>query len=76
MTLIYVLLNTVFLTSAATADLSGEVEIAYIVADEVLGPEGAFVVSLLLSGILISTVSAMVMAGPRALQRLGETTSD
>ena len=71
-TLIYVLLNTVFLTSAATADLSGEVEIAYIVADEVLGPEGAFVVSLLLSGILISTVSAMVMAGPRALQRLGE----
>ena len=71
-TLIYVLLNTVFLTSAPTADLSGEVEIAYIVADEVLGPEGAFVVSLLLSGILISTVSAMVMAGPRALQRLGE----
>ena len=71
-TLIYVLLNTVFLTSAATADLSGEVEIAYIVADEVLGPEGAFIVSLLLSGILISTVSAMVMAGPRALQRLGE----
>ena len=71
-TLIYVLLNTVFLTSAPTAELSGEVEIAYIVADEVLGPEGAFVVSLLLSGILISTVSAMVMAGPRALQRLGE----
>lgn len=71
-TLIYVLLNTVFLTSAPVNDLSGEVEIAYIVADEVLGPEGAFVVSLLLSGILISTVSAMVMAGPRALQRLGE----
>lgn len=71
-TLIYVLLNTVFLTSAPTDALSGEVEIAYIVADEILGPKGAFVVSLLLSGILISTVSAMVMAGPRALQRLGE----
>lgn len=71
-TLIYVLLNTVFLTSAPTTDLSGEVEVAYIVAGEVLGPQGAFVVSLLLSGILISTVSAMVMAGPRALQRLGE----
>lgn len=71
-TCIYVLLNSVFLTSAPTSSLSGEVEIAYIVADEVLGSEGAFVVSLLLSGILISTVSAMVMAGPRLLQRFGE----
>ena len=71
-TLVYVMLNTVFLTSAPLGDLSGEVEIAYIVAGEVLGSGGAFVVSLLLSGILISTVSAMVMAGPRALQRLGE----
>ena len=44
---------------------------AYIVADEVLGP-GAFVVSLLLSGILISPSVPLVMAGPRALQRLGE----
>ena len=71
-TLIYVLLNAVFLTSASVSSLSGEIEIAYIVADAVLGEGGAFVVSLLLSGILISTVSAMIMAGPRALQRLGE----
>ena len=71
-TCIYVLLNSVFLTSAPIASLSGEVEIAYIVAGEVLGPEGAFIVSLLLSGILISTVSAMVMAGPRLLKRFGE----
>ena len=71
-TLIYVLLNTVFLTSASVSSLSGEIEVAYIVADAVLGEAGAFVVSLLLSGILISTVSAMIMAGPRALQRLGE----
>ena len=41
-------------------------------AETVLGASGAFVVSLLLSGVLISTVSAMIMAGPRALQRLGE----
>lgn len=71
-TVIYVLLNTVFLTSASVSALTGEVEIAYIVADAVVGEEGAFIVSLLLSGILISTVSAMIMAGPRALQRIGQ----
>jgi APA family basic amino acid/polyamine antiporter len=71
-TVLYVLLNVVFLTSASIDSMTGEVEVAYIVADAVLGERGAFVVSLLLSGILISTVSAMVMAGPRALQRLGQ----
>ena len=71
-TVLYVLLNTAFLTSASISSMTGEVEIAFIVAETVLGESGAFVVSLLLSGVLISTVSAMIMAGPRALQRLGQ----
>ena len=71
-TVLYVLLNTAFLTSASISSMTGEVEIAFIVAETVLGDSGAFVVSLLLSGVLISTVSAMIMAGPRALQRLGQ----
>jgi len=71
-TVLYVLLNTAFLTSASISSMMGEVEIAFIVAETVLGESGAFVVSLLLSGVLISTVSAMIMAGPRALQRLGQ----
>ncbi len=64
-TCIYVVLNAVFLISAPIDELRGEVEVAYIVADYVVGGQGAFAVSLLLSGILISTVSAMIMAGPR-----------
>jgi len=71
-TVLYVLLNTAFLTSASISSMTGEVEIAFIVAETVLGESGAFIVSLLLSGVLISTVSAMIMAGPRALQRLGQ----
>jgi len=71
-TVLYVLLNTAFLTSASISSMTGEVEIAFIVAETVLEESGAFIVSLLLSGVLISTVSAMIMAGPRALQRLGQ----
>jgi APA family basic amino acid/polyamine antiporter len=70
--MLYVLLNIAFLTSASISSMTGEVEIAFIVAETVLGESGAFIVSLLLSGVLISTVSAMIMAGPRALQRLGQ----
>jgi len=68
----YVVLHLVFLSSAPIDSLEGQVEIAFVVAEQIMGSAGAFVVSLLLAGILISTISAMVMAGPRALQRLGE----
>ena len=68
----YVVLHLVFLTSAPVDSLEGQLEIAFVVAKEIMGSTGAFVVSLLLAGILISTISAMVMAGPRALHRLGE----
>ena len=64
--------STGYSSAAPVDELRGEVEIAYIVADHILGSTGAVVVSLIPAGILISTVSAMILAGPRALQRLGE----
>ena len=67
----YVVLHLVLLSSAPIDSLEGQVEIAFVVAEQIMGSAGAFVVSLLLAGILISTISAMVMA-LHALQRLGE----
>ena len=69
--LLYLALNAVFLMSAPVSALRGEVEIGYVVARYLIGEQGALIVSIVLAGILISTVSAMVLAGPRALQRLG-----
>ena len=69
--LLYLALNAVFLISALVSALRGEVEIGYVVARYLIGEQGALIVSIVLAGILISTVSAMVLAGPRALQRLG-----
>ena len=70
--IVYVVLNAVFLMSAPVADLKGKVEIGFVVAKALSNERGAQMVALILAGILISTVSAMVLAGPRALQRLGE----
>lgn len=70
--LLYVALNFVFLYAAPISAMTGKVEIAHIVAQHVFGDNGARVISLVLSLLLISTVSAMLLAGPRVLQVMGE----
>lgn len=69
---LYVGLNASFLRVAPIAALEGQVEVGYIAAQHVVGPAGAAAISLVLSLLLISTVSAMTIAGPRVLQVMGE----
>ncbi len=71
-TVLYVLLNLAFLYAAPADDLRGKVEIGYIVADAIFGETGGRLVGAMLALLLISTVSAMTLAGPRALQAVGE----
>jgi APA family basic amino acid/polyamine antiporter len=68
----YILLNYVFLSVAPMDAMAGKVEIGYIAAQQVLGPAGAGVMGVLLAMLLISTVSAMILAGPRVLHAIGE----
>ena len=67
----YLLLNYVFLSVAPMDKMAGQIEIGYVAAQSVMGPVGATVMGTLLSLLLISTVSAMVMAAPRVLQAIG-----
>lgn len=69
---LYLLLNYVFLYAAPMQALSGQVEVGYIAAQGIFGETGARIASAMLSLLLISTVSAMTLAGPRALQAIGE----
>jgi APA family basic amino acid/polyamine antiporter len=71
-TVLYVLLNLAFLYAAPTDALQGKVEIGYIAADHIFGETGGRLVGGMLALLLISTVSAMTLAGPRALQAVGE----
>jgi APA family basic amino acid/polyamine antiporter len=71
-TLLYILLNFIFMYVAPIEEMVGKKEIAYIVAHYVFGENGADIVGISLSIILISSVSAMVMSGPRAFQAMGE----
>ena len=70
--LLYVALNFTFLLVAPMSALEGKVEVGYIAAQHVFGPAGASAISFVLSLLLVSTVSAMTIAGPRVLQVIGE----
>ncbi len=71
-TLLYLALNYVFLSVAPADAMRGQVEVGYIAARSAFGDIGGKLAGLILAALLISTVSAMTLAGPRVLQVVGE----
>ena len=69
---LYVLLNFTFLYAAPIEAMVGELEVGYIAARQVFGGAGADIMGVALALLLVSTVSAMIMAGPRVLQVIGQ----
>ena len=52
--------------------MAGKIEVGYVAAQHVFGSAGAAIMGVILALLLISTVSAMVLAGPRVLQVMGQ----
>lgn len=69
---LYVALNFTFLSVAPMDTMAGEVEVGYIAAQFAFGDLGGRFTGLVLALLLVSTVSAMTLAGPRVLQVIGE----
>jgi len=70
--LLYMGLNGGFLYSAPMAMMAGEMEVAKVAADHVMGPTGGRVMAGLICFGLVSMLSASVWVGPRVAQRMGE----
>lgn len=71
-TLLYVMLHYVFLSVAPMEAMVGRVEVGFIAAEYAFGEAIGRFAGVALALLLISTVSAMTMAGPRVLQVIGE----
>ena len=69
---LYLLLNFIFLHTTPINKLVGELEIGYIAANQIFGNMGAKIMGILISLGLISSISSMVLAGPRVTQAIGE----
>jgi APA family basic amino acid/polyamine antiporter len=68
---IYTLLNYVFLYSVPIPELKGVLEVGYLSANKILGVQVGQFMSLVIAVLLISTISAMVLAGPRVMKSMG-----
>ena len=69
---LYCLLNFVFLSVAPIDEMVGKVEVGVIAAEFAFGKQIGAAMGLLLALLLISTISAMILAGPRVLHRIGQ----
>ncbi len=70
--ILYLLLNFSFLYAAPVDAMAGKIEIGYIAARFVFGESGGAIMGIVLALLLVSTVSAMTLAGPRVLQVVGQ----
>ena len=69
-TLLYLALNAIFVYAAPMSDLAGKPEVGRIAAQALGGPAWAHAVTSMVALVLVSTVSAQVMAGPRVYAKM------
>ena len=71
-TALYFGLNASFLRAAPMDAMAGRVEVGHVAAEHLFGQAGGAIMGVTLALLLVSTVSAMVIAGPRVLQVMGQ----
>jgi APA family basic amino acid/polyamine antiporter len=77
-TVIYTLLNMVFLKSAAVSELMvdpatmEQKDLFYIVSSNLFGSEAGYYFNLIICLFLISSISSMIIAGPRVIHQIAK----
>ena len=71
-TILYVLLNFVFLYTTPNELMVGQIDIGYIAGQGIFGENGSKLVALGISFLLLSTVSSYIYIGPRIIQIVSE----
>ncbi len=69
---LYLLLNFIFLYSTPIPQLSGQLQVAFIAAQNIFGKEGALIIAAIISIGLIASVNSMMFTGPRVTRAIGE----
>ena len=70
--LLYVGLNWVFLRTTPIADLAGQIEVGAIAGERIFGAAGGRLMSGVIALLLVSSISAMTLAGPRVIEAMAE----
>jgi len=70
--LAYVLLNYIFLYTVPVSELTGKIDVGYLSARAIFGPQGGTLMTLLICLALFSSLSSLIMVGPRVALTMGE----
>lgn len=73
-TILYVLLNAVFLLTTPIDAMKGQIEVGVISAQYIFGTNAGNFMGLLIALLLLSSISSMAFLGPRVSQVMGEDT--
>lgn len=68
---VYTALNFIFMYSVPVNELKGVVEVGYLSANKIFGQQVGQFMGLVIALLLVSTISAMILAGPRVMQAMG-----
>jgi APA family basic amino acid/polyamine antiporter len=71
-TVLYLVLNAVFVFAAPVSELAGELEVGIIAAEALGGPPWADAVGVLISIVLVAHISGMTLAGPRVYAQMAK----
>jgi len=71
-TVLYVLVNFSYLSAVSIEKLAGVENVASVVGNTLWGPFGGALVSVLIAFGLVSTVSAMIIVGPRVYEAMAK----
>ena len=71
-TVLYTATNAAFLAVAPAEEMVGQIDVGHVAAAAIFGDDGGRLMSSLLCLALVSTISAMVWAGPRVTQVIGQ----
>ncbi len=69
---LYLFLTVVFLLTLPIAEVSGKLEVGYLFANKILGAKAGVIMGSVISFLLISSVSSMIIVGPRVYNAMGE----
>ncbi len=71
-TVLYLLLNWVFLYTVPISVLEGQIEVGFLAGEAIFGTIGGKIMAMAIAVLLVSTVSAYVFLGPRVSQVMGQ----
>jgi APA family basic amino acid/polyamine antiporter len=69
---IYTLINFVFLLSSAAAEMVGKEDFVFFAANNLFSSYGGSLISFLIAFFLMSTISALILVGPRVIHAISK----